>query len=820
MAMFSPYPQATNDPSYIGLSKEPGPIAPNKAMGKLFEGMGDMLEMGVKGLDTIHKQNIEDELSSKLESERNAEIYRAENTLKGLNGGGAALTAEGPQGAQAPIPTDATQATPYSSTEARTGGFQVGMRTDSTDSLDAPASSSGPMPGDLSGGLNRLSRMGEANAAGKFSSTSMQMNAQAIVSDLKQRYPGYRADITKVARSLGFGNDGYLADLRTQINQTQAKIDAKETKDQAWENTNRDKIAILDPGYFGQPRDVRRSDDNRDRLQTQIGQFEARTTLNNDVLKGLEVKHKRGEDVKLDVTQAATDTANTFLAATMTGVNNVMGYKNVTDIQKEIASGKSFTPDETTRIAAALEQFKQAHIARVLDYLHNTKMGNTTVAGIMTEDEAQKLARNSANTIDTIQRAVSEKNYTQAGAAAMEAQMRLDRVGLQISKDHPVADRMEVLNKKFGTPVMQNILQLNPTMMAPLTATSNQLITGSTLSIASGSNNPATNKPYTVNDIFNDYKRLGVSSTGPTPNDAAALMGHVRDNILAAPPELGVKFAKAAFTDDLFARVPAKEKLPFLVNYANPQMTAKVLELSKHDPDLLNQYKSFIQNGVLAATSQTVSDFKTVQNSTSTAFNANPYYTMVFDPNTNRINLKTKTSEELYAELGTTPSRYANIRSQLRTVQKTTDDLNKGLNILDPVLKSEKSTISPEMINLLNSAGVKVDIPDTTGSPAADTTEQPRPSAKKKTSKSTPISNSALGFATDDMPSSGNVGALDNFLTNPAGNVAQKTPVMAQGGNKKNTNLTAEDLLSITTDDIPEGMSARDFLKQLKERRP
>lgn len=810
MTQFSPYPSPINDPNYLSLSKEPGPIAPNKAMGKLFEGMGDMFEMGVKGLDSITQKSVEEEAASRLTSEHNAEISRAEDTLKGLTGGGPALNQDASQGQ--------TRATPYSATEASTGGFQVTPRTDSAETLTAPEN----LPSDLNSGLNRLSRMGEANAAGKFSSTSMQMNAQAIVSDLNQRYPGYRKEIKNVSHSLGFGSQAYLTDLKTQINQAQSQIDAKDTKDQAWENTNRDKLAFLQPNYFSMPKDVRRSDEVRDKLQRQIGQFEARTTLNNDRQLELAVKHKEGEDIKITQAQVATDTVNTMLAATMTGTSNIMGFKNISEIQDKLANGgQNQDPKELTRIGLALEQFKQAHVARSLNYMRTTKVNDTTIAGILGEEAVGKIAASSASGIDMMQKGLSEKAYTIAGAAAMETQGRLDRVGLQISKDHPIVDRMKVLNDKFGTPVMQNILQNNPQAMAPLTATSNQLITGSTLSISSGSPNPATGRPYTVNDIFNDYKRLGVNDKGPTPNDAAALMGKVKDNILTAPPELGIKFAKAAFTDDLFARVPAKEKLPFLVNYANPEMTAKVLDLAKHDPDLLNQYKSFIQNGVLAATQQTVSDFKTVQNSTSTAFNANPYYTMTFDPNTNRINLQSKSSEELYAELGTTPSRYSNIRSQIRVVQRTVDDLNKGLNILDPVLKSEKNTISPEMIQLLNTAGVKVDIPDTTGSPAGDTTEQPRSKKVSRKKGEAPISLNALGFAAEDLPPSGNVGGLDNFLTNPSGNVAQKTPVVAQGGGpKKNINLSNEDLLSITTDDIPEGMSARDFLKQLKERRP
>lgn len=818
MTIFSPYPKDTTDPNYLGLSKEPERLRANTGLGTMLSGIGDMFEIGVKGIESIQKKGIEEEGTARLTSEQNAEIYRAEQTLKGLNGGGKALTATGPQGGM----SDGSEMPFADAEKPRTGGFTVTPRASTPEDSNVPTS----LPSDLSGGLNRLQRMGEANAAGKFTSTGMNMNAQAITSDLLQRYPGYAKEIRATAHSLGFGQTAYLTDLKTQINQVTARMDAKDTKDAAWEDKNRDTLSFLQPNYFDLPKEVRRSEQFRDNLQTQIGKFEARTTLNNDVLKELEVKHKKGEDIKEETARNATDQANTFLAATMTGNSNVMGFKNVNAIQATIsdrlASGKGFTPEEEKNIGLALEQFKQAHAQRVLQWARTTKINDTTVAGIMGQDKLNELVKNSTLSIDMIQKGLNEKAYTIAGAAAMESQGMLDRAGLAISKRYPITTDMEVLGKKLGTPILQNIIQNSPNTTAALTAASNQILTGSMLSISLGKNNPDTNKPFTVNDIFNDYKKLGVNGDlkGANPNDAQAVMENVKKNILTVPPEIGVKFAKAAFTDDLFARVPAKEKLTFLVNYANPEMTAKVLELSKHDPELLNQYKSFIQNGVLAATQQTVSDYKTVQGSTSTAFNANPYFSMTFNPETNRIDLKTKSSEELYSELGTTPSRYGNIRTQLKTVQKTVNDLNAGLAIIDPVLKSEKNTISPEMIQLLNTAGVKVDIPDTTGSPAADTTEQPRSRRVSKRKGEAPISVAALNFAAEDLPPSGNVGSLDSFFKNPAGNVSPKAPVLAQGGNKKNINLTNEDLLSITTDDIPDGMSAKDFLTVLKNRRP
>lgn len=794
MVQFSPYPQADNDPNYLGLSKEPGALNPNKAMGKLFEGMGDMIEMGVKGLDTITKQNLEDELSGGLAGQRNAEIARAENTLKALNGGASDPSTQPVDPSESVKPLSFAENTPQQSNP-------IGDRTSSPDSSSSPAA----MPSDLTSNLNRLGKLNEANSAGRFSSTQMNMNAQAIVSDIMQRYPGYRSDILKTTRQMGFGQSEYLNDLKTQINQIQTKLDAKDTKDQEWENKNRDMLTGtkdapgIDPNYFNIPKEVRRSDAYRDKLQTQLGQFEARTTFNKDIQTELATKKARNEDIREQQVKAATDTVNTFLATSLTGTVNAMGYKNVNALIADMNSGKDHTPEEINNMNKAMEQFKQAHILRATNYMNNTKVGDTTIAGILGgPDKVKEIATNSAAPLDAIQRGISEKNFTLAGAAAQEAQMRIDRVGLAISKAHPLVDNLGALEKKWGSPVLQDVLQQNPQAQQAVRGVANQLITGGTMSIALGRPNPNTGQPYTVNDIFKDFKNLGVTDPGKKidPNDAAALMDHVKKNILAAPPQLAATFAKATFTSDLFARVPDKDKLGFLVNYANPEMTKKVLEASKNDPDLLNQYKEFIHTGILASTQKTVSDFKTVQDSQSTAFNANKYYKMVFNPETNRVDLTMTPTESIYTELGQTTSRYGSINAQLKVVRNTVADLNKGLGILEPVLKADSSKISGEMFQMLKGIGVKMQVKDDdVGSPA-------------------------LKFTDDQLPSSGHVGDLDSWTKNPAGNVAPQlqAPVMASGGQRASTNLSDHPLLGMRVDDIPEGMSARDFLKKLQER--
>lgn len=798
MVQFSPYPTPDNEPNYLGLSKEPGPIQGNTAMGKLFQGMGDMLEMGVKGLDTITKQKIDDELEGSLTAQRNAETFRAENTLYAMTHGKADPSNQPAD----PADPGASAAPPLSFAETATQQSNpLGDRASAPDSSNAPVASTGPLPGEVQRGLGTIARMNEANGAGKFSSTQMNMNVQAIISDVKQRYPGYRAEIDRNLRQMGFSQNGYLDDIKTQINQAAAKIDAADTKDATWEDKHADELARIQPNYFDLPRDQRRSPEFRDKLMTQIGQLQARNSDIKERIQGLDLDEKQNKVDITKIAQTATDAASNRLAVSLTGTVNVMGYKNIDALVADMNSGKDHLPEDITRMNAALEQFKQAQINGTIQDMKNTKIGNTTQYAKLGIDKANEIAKASALHIEVIQRGLSEKNYTLAGAAAAEAQMRLDRTGLAVSKAYPIVDVIKTFETKYGGPALQDALQNSPNAQAPVRAAVNQAITGGVIALGLGKINPATNQPVTVNDILKDFKNLGLADPNGkvNPNDAAALADHVKKNILSAPPALAATYSKAFFTSDLFARVPAKDKLSFLTNYASPQMTAKVLEAARTDPELLQQYKEFIHTGVLASTQQTVSDFKTVQNSTSTAFNANPYYKMTFNPETNRVDLTMTPTESIYAELGQTPSRYANINSQLRVVRRTVADLNTSLGILDPVLKSEKQNISGEMLQLLKSTGVKIPVKDEDkGSPA-------------------------LKFSDDELPSSGNVGSLDSFLANPAGNVAptSKAPVVASGGRPTvSSNLTDQNILGIKVDNIPEGMSARDFLKRLQATSP
>lgn len=137
-------------------------------------------------------------------------------------------------------------------------------------------------------------------------------------------------------------------------------------------------------------------------------------------------------------------------------------------------------------------------------------------------------------------------------------------------------------------------------------------------------------------------------------------------------------------------------------------------------------------------------------------------------------------------------------------------NLNMGLKNMAEIAKTEGTNVDAYLFKVLKDNGFRPD-KDIDGVPAqvmrALITGN---GGKVKDAPSSPVQR----FAPEDVR-----GDLSSFLTNPAGSQGQQTtsqdgPHQRRGVIKGN--LSDEQLIGIQTDEIPEGMSARDFIKMLK----
>lgn len=834
MTIFTPYTSSPPDPNYLGYSKSPDAIKPNTGVGKALEGVGEMWETGVKGWDTMEKKNLEDEANKAFMAANQEEVTRLEEVHRKISGGQV-------PGQAAPVQTDSTgKPIPFTEDETQkpVGPFR---REDSAEE---------PLPPAATKQINYLQKISQAGINGRMTGTGVQMNGEAILSDLLQRYPSRASEIRSLAAKHGFGEGRYANQLRTEINQFQQQVSAKDNRDETWENTNRDwligtpELPGIDPDYFKRPKEVRRAPEARDYYQSKIGNVEAIKKYNELEKSSIELRAARSkkEDVVIDTKRLYTNEISVDYGISFTALMGRMGFKGVDSVEKFMEAWKSDPrsndPAQREILGQQLEQFKVSQIDKWTRKASRDTIGKDTVLSLIKKDGMDEAHGVVLASIASFQRMIdakgSDASFAAASADARVATGFTDLKHRKMIESNPSLAGIEAWRKIVGEQVWgQQYINAEGAVRMPVDNAMRLALDVTTNALGTGTPDPRTGQPQTVTTILQKYSHdweINGKGGQVKPQDLSALMDRIKSNLMndKMPIETSIKFAKSVFTDHaLFSQLKGTDKQKFLSQYASPAVTERIYNLG--DPELIDNYKRWLNNAVVATAHETASNYNAVVNrgtspgTTGTAFDATPYFNLTFDPKTNRIEGSIASNDKVYSDVGTTPTRYGSIVNQLKTVRSTVDKLNQTIGIIAPVLQKEKTTISPEITSLLQSMGIKIKVEEGAKPPASLPIKNNADSVYRNSPPTlqmqTPASGvKAPGFADENLPPSGNVGTIDAFLANPAS--VMKAPVKAEGGNtkKKSINLSDSDWMNISVDNIPEGMSAKDFIKVLQQR--
>jgi hypothetical protein len=857
MAIFTPYTNSPADPNYLGLSRTPDAIKGDSSIGKFIDGAGDLLEMGIKGTDEILKKGVESEADQLFAAAQQSEIARLEGIHNRISGGTVPGSVEA-----SPEPMGAMKPSAFAQPES-TGAVGPFKREDTAEE---------PLPPVAQKQLNYLERISQAGVNGKITATGVQMNGEAILSDLLQRYPGRTQQIRAIANRYGFGEGRYASQLRTEINQFQQGLKSKEGKDEAWENANRDSLMILDPTYFQKPREVRRAPDARDQYQQKIGQFESIKKLNETEMSNLSLRKAQNEDVTNDLNRVETNRVALDSGVRFSALMETMGFKGVNSVSDFMTAWRNDPrnqdPKAIQEVNSKFEQYKIALKEKWTRDAANKQVGDKgdTVLSMLKRDALDKIHTDALTSVTELQKLIggkkgAEDNWSYAGAAARESEGYLNNAAAKAYRDNPIAARMKTLRDIWGDPIVQEMWRSEGSKMrAPLDRAAQAVIDGTVASVAVATPDPRTGKPYTITETLHKYSNdweINGHGGAPKPQDLAGLMDATKSRILNKnlPDDISIRFANYVFTDHkLFPQLKGDDKRKFLIQYASPEVSKRIFDFKNEE--LTSNYKKWLGNAVYATTQEIVSNYNEIastaryQGTGQSGFDVTQHYSLTFNPKTNRVEANIAPDEVILnasrpKNASPSPldrSAYGNAQRELAGVREAVTKLNQTLAIIDPVLKQEKATIAPELMGLLESMGIKLKLDkksdagtnqqmagmviDRTDefsnlqqSNAISRSLDRNNQIKKPKAPVVPIRMplSATGFAAEELPPSGQVGELDTFLANPAGS---KAPVVAKGGNKKEPrgNLSDNPLLSMKVDDIPEGMSARDFIRQLQSR--
>ncbi len=705
MAQFAPYGQSTPAPSYIGMSKEPGPIKPNTAGGKLFEGIADIFSQAVSGIDEINQQNVEREGREGFSQAVDRERTELEQQIQQESGG-------------------ATSFPPSQGPVAQSEGDAL---TRAQEGLPEPAQQQ----------LDYLGRVKAGEQAGKVRPTESLMHAESIKSGLLSRYPGYAKQIDAVASKYGFSETRQNNDLRAKLNEIRSGKDKEAQKIYTWENQHRAEITALTNGqYWDIPREVRHANTKlQDELNKQIGAISGekwrndaereRMNFKEDVAKYQGAEHKRliNREVDLDIAVKFRGLMNSEFKLDAKDPSEAIQkfWQNPDNFRTEnIQSvGRKLTEWEDSMVREQIQKYSQMKVAG---------MGEETVLGLMGPKAIEDQVRARLQPITGQFKAALSEGGAKANFSILESNSRynqavFDEKTRQLRERFPNAATMEGLQKMLG-PSAPDVLPATG-LYGKAAQEIKMWVDGVSERTATKTVNPNTGKPHTLTETINEYshelKLNGVDSTGrplpPRAQDMETLMDRIYTNIVnpKVPDVASKEFAAKVFSDPrLVPMIKDSERMNFVRKWAGPEVAERVYKYG--DTKLIEDYQNFLINNAVAAGNHLAGDIKNVNE-------FKYYYTkakqlggteLSYDAKTNTI-VGTVPSEEQVTQAiinaggARSPSDIPIAQATARQAGRLVNELNGIVRSLKPVFDREgSSAASIHVQNLMTRFGIPV----------------------------------------------------------------------------------------------------------------
>lgn len=627
MATFNPQ---TNDTSgnFLGYSRGTGP---NRAFEALFEGLGSSFSGTVKTADTHIQNRIKDDVYA---------AYDEANDAFGVNDGAVAGQAAMGRPQEQPLPNELTQAT------------------------------------------NRLQRMGRARDAGTLKESHFWGMLETDVKRLRQKYPGYREQIDSIVSSIT-GSTPANALRNSLLNEWDAAAREARAGDLNVENYVKDNEKYIDPVFF--ERFI-----SGDRSPELIAEIRRDVSGKKRDEHALEVAHQEMTSLKLsgeldtqDVVKQARSEVNDFINQKLFSLANGAG----TDFMKRAKEYGEGGLDEK-EAAELLSMFQELKF----------QWGNE-VENILTRPWTDGSGNSYSSELDDKAREDVRKVF-QDRMTLLEGYITNDQVGLlaltanvnKLTKDSTVRQLLDS-NEMFkilqaipeigGTEAFNAMLLNNPELKTDLMEAVNAFIVGKTVT---GETNSAAEA---ADDMRN--MRADPETHKQTIQNWIDIVTN-KDN--KWPDAAVVNTAKALFgveNNGFLTKYTENSRMPIFSNLVSPQVTARILEASKTNPELFTNYERWARDNFYVLFEEKAAELK--QTFMNPGFNSQVTYDAatnefvpVFKPDPSMpIHIQTAHEEKLKGEL---------------------EDLNVYSKLLDPIVTAKGGDTGAEMAKLLESIGI------------------------------------------------------------------------------------------------------------------
>lgn len=693
MAPFNPEIRPTEAPNYLGLSRSISQPQADTSFETLLKGIGDTVEIAVKGTDQAIKQNIQNEIFAAVDAERGS-FTNALETVSGKNKPLNILSDE----------------------EKRN------------------------LPSELNEVASTTRKLSSALRSGKISKTYYLQQLNSMAKDFRSRYPGYREYIDNQISSITGVNpaNAYMTSLMADINK------ASEMKDQQLKDT----LSLLKQNIEIPGADKVYNKVFRGELSAEEGMawVSERLSFKHQVERfRAEREIQKGTKEQLQDRELSDFTyeAGVTLSNQMDNIRVVAGnrtVKEMIELTQKHANGEIQIPDEQfTGLAQALRAGKAQYISAMLQAANERyKDGTTRMYRMGGKAKFDDVLSAQLTAYDEIIKNIEDKNFGLAATNAAFVKARNDTTKANILRDASLGGYFTMLNAVKDLGGEQYIVNhFHRLLSEPVSDDVKEWLKHQSMQATSQADPRKQGGTFTLNDALDQAEHRNISR----PQVYQFLIKRIDDLTRKDVPD-GIKVnllrhffdpeaagTMARFnvdsTDENGRPIPGRYSA--FSKLTSPEVTREIKRLSQNDQSLWTRYTNWAENTF--ANDMYTKDIRSIQ-----GMFLPKGAKVTWNDQTNRFGLIFNGKDYLQPGTGRPDSRYAPLtRDQSQAsftdtlepasqtfniARRTLNRINGGLSTLSNIAKENNQNVSVYLLGLMLQtgfnprAGNNVSIPD------------------------------------------------------------------------------------------------------------
>ena len=647
MAEFNPTPNAQQPGNYTGLSQGIR-SSRNNAVGKLFEGLAETLDMGIKEQDRNVQANIRQDIFDEVDSVQ--------------------------------------------------GEFGVPDATDLQEDTDEISSRTAPAG--VTNAAGQLETLQAAYAQGKLKESHYWARMNSMVRQLRGKYPGYRAEIdTMVSGVTGARPANALRSALMREWDEAAGSTSDFAKLESWATKN----GRLPVDYFD------RKNSDQPYSETELQSFIARKTRDDAERQSRRAAMAESQDrdslntkdVGRNFRVEATQTVTAILQDTTSAAGGTFQklQTRIRDAQTAAKQGNPLPQAETQELAAMMGQLKQT----IRQQLHQTFIQSWdgdpahSYAAHLSKDDMENTINAAMVPVNVIEQALSSENpWGILGATTAFLESQKTDASRDLLRDMPFAQEMAAMSATLGSDVLSQYITLSPTLQSEIdTSLINYRKLRAASSLASGE---------TVADAFEDgeNKERDAGYFNALTSHWTGLVDTIESGDMPlSVVQNNVNYMFGPGSERVLSMLDDPSRFEYFKKVASPAVSRQMMALrDKGDAESWGAYQKYVATTFQSLFLQKVQDLQAEQ--------VRDNVDVDWDKKTKRF---TVTADRAGLIPGFGVINDLALATENRRLTNLAEQLNTAISVVNPIVGDAKGDTDREILELLKGMGFDPEAP-------------------------------------------------------------------------------------------------------------